>query len=63
MKERAMNFINSIEDSLTRQVFYYRFVKSLPWKRVAYMTGGCNTEESVRKIAERYLKAQGVGKK
>ena len=59
IKERVMRFIDSIEDSLTRQVFYYWFVKSMPWKRVAYMTGGCNTEESVRKIAERYIKAQG----
>ena len=56
MKNRANKFIDAIEDSLTRQIFHYRFVKSMPWKRVAYMTGGCNTEESVRKIAERYLK-------
>lgn len=58
IKDKVTKFINSIEDSLTRQIFYYRFVKSMSWKRVAYMTGGCNTEESVRKIAERYLKSQ-----
>lgn len=58
-KEKIQKFIDSIDDSLTRQIFHYRFVKSMSWKRVAYMTGGCNTEESVRKIAERYLKAYG----
>ena len=57
VKERVCKFIDSIEDSLTRQIFHYRYVKSMPWKRVAYMTGGYNSEESVRKIAERYLKA------
>ncbi len=56
-KERASKFIESIDDSLTRQIFYYRFVRSMPWKKVAYMTGGYNSDESVRKIAERYLKA------
>lgn len=58
-KERANKFIQSIDDSLTRQIFYYRFVRSMPWKKVAYMTGGYNSDESVRKIAERYLKAHG----
>lgn len=62
IKERACKFINSIEDSLTRQIFHYRYVKSMSWKRVAYMTGGYNSEESVRKIAERYLKAHSVQK-
>ena len=58
-KDRANRFIDSIEDSLTRQIFHYRFVKNMTWKKVAFMTGGYNSEEGVRKIAERYLKACG----
>ncbi|MBQ9757156.1 MAG: hypothetical protein IJW15_01905 [Clostridia bacterium] len=56
LKERIDKFLSSIDDSLTRQVFYYRYVKCMTWKKVAYMTGGYNSEEGVRKIAERYLK-------
>ena len=64
IKKKIEKFMNGIEDSFTRQIFYYRYAKGMTWKKVAYMTGGCNTEESVRKIAERYLKAQGeTGKK
>lgn len=57
IKARIDKFLNSIDDSLTRQIFYYRYVKCMSWKKVSYMTGGYNSEEGVRKIAERYLKA------
>ncbi|MBO4941675.1 MAG: hypothetical protein J6D15_05690 [Clostridia bacterium] len=55
LKERIDKFLESIDDSLTRQIFYYRYVKCMSWKKVSYMTGGYNSEEGVRKIAERYL--------
>ena len=48
-------FINSVDDSLTRQILYYRYGKCMTWKQVSYMTGGYNSEDGVRKIAERYL--------
>ena len=53
---RLMNYISGVEDSLTRQVIFYRYIKGMTWGGVAYMTGGYNSEENVRKIAERYLK-------
>ncbi len=56
LKERIDKFINGIDDSLTRQIFHYRYVKCMSWRQVAYMTGGYCTEDCVRKIAERYLK-------
>lgn len=56
LKERINKFLNTIDDSLTRQIFYYRYVKSMSWRKVAYMTGGFNSEDGVRKISERYLK-------
>ncbi len=57
LKKRIDDFLNTIDDSLTRQIFYYRYVKCMSWKKVSFMTGGYNSEEGVRKIAERYLKA------
>ncbi len=58
LKRRIETFINGIEDSFTRQIFYYRYAKCMSWKKVAYMTGGYNSEDGVRKIAERYLNSQ-----
>ena len=55
LRKEISEFIDGIEDSLTRQIIYYRYEKCMNWRQVAYMTGGCNTEESVRKIAERYI--------
>lgn len=56
LRDKVKAFINSIDDSLTRQVFHYRYSKCMHWQQVAYMIGGGNTADSVRKIAERYLK-------
>lgn len=56
LKADIDKFLNSIDDSLTRQIFYYRYVRCMSWKKVSYMTGGYNSEDGVRKIAERYLK-------
>ncbi len=56
LRDKARRFIDSIEDSLTRQVFEYRYSKCMTWQQVAYCIGGGNTGDGVRKIAERYLK-------
>lgn len=56
LRTKINEFIDGIEDSLTRQIFFYRYEKCMTWRRVAYMAGGCNSEDGVRKIAERYLK-------
>ncbi len=55
LRDRARRFIDSIDDSLTRQVFYCRYSKCMTWQQVAYAVGGGNTNDSVRKIAVRYL--------
>ena len=57
LRNEINKFINSVEDSLTRQILYYRYGKCMTWKKVAYMTGGYNSEDNVRRIAERYLKS------
>ena len=58
MKEelRILEFIEGIEDSLTRQVFSYRFLDGYGWPGVAAHVGGGNTSDSVRKIVERYIR-------
>ncbi len=56
LRDRAKTFIEAIDDSLTRQVLYCRFSKCMTWQQVAFAVGGKNTSDSVRKIAERYLK-------
>ena len=57
------DFISKCEDPLTKQILYRRFLKGDCWTKVAYMTGGYNSEECVRKIAERYLQKMGVVKR
>ena len=49
-------FIATIPDSLTRQIFTYRFVNGLQWGQVAASIGGNNTADGVRKICNRYVK-------
>lgn len=59
LQSEINKLIDGIDDSLTRQVFYFRYVKCLPWKKVSHMTGGLIGEDGVRKVAERYLKRNG----
>lgn len=54
--EETNEFIDSIEDSLTRQIITLRYVNGLEWAQVAESIGGNNTADSVRKVAERFLK-------
>lgn len=57
-RDKALEYIYNIPDSLTRQVIYYRCVNLFSWKRVAYEVGGQNTEESVRKVYKRFFEKQ-----
>lgn len=57
-RDKALEYIYNIPDSLTRQVVYYRCVSLMSWKRVAYEVGGKNTEESVRKVYTRFFDKQ-----
>lgn len=58
LRDRAIAYITTIPDSLTRMVIYYRCVSLFGWRRVAYEIGGNNTEESVRKIYTRFFDRQ-----
>jgi len=51
--------LDEIDDTLTRLIFTYKYADGCSWSQVARKVGGGNTKESVRKIAERYMKKRG----
>lgn len=51
---QALQYINNIDDSLTRQIFTARYVDCMTWNKVADTVCGYNSEDSVKKIAYRY---------
>lgn len=55
-RNRLERYIAAIPDSLTRQIFTYRFINGLPWSQVAACVGGNNSDKSVRMLCYRYLK-------
>ena len=55
-RSRLERYIAGIDDSLTRQIFTYRFVNGLPWEQVAACIGGWNNAGNVKMICYRYLK-------
>lgn len=54
-RSRLERYISSIDDSLLRQVFTYRFVNGLLWEQVADSVGGKNTADGCRMAVTRYL--------
>lgn len=46
-------YINTLTDSLERQIVFYRCIEYMPWKKVAHKIGGGNTADSVRKRFDR----------
>lgn len=55
-RKRLEEYINTVDDSLLRQIFTLRFVNGLPWDQVAFSIGGGNKSETVRMACYRYLK-------
>lgn len=53
--DRLMRYINSVDDSLMRQILTHRFVDGLNYYQVAMHMGGGNTEDSVKKACYRFL--------
>ena len=56
-KAEIMDWIKSIDDSLIRQIIYYRCIKVMSWIAVADKIGGGNTADSVRMSYDRFTKA------
>lgn len=56
LRTEILEFVESIEDSLLRQVIILRHVNGLSWEQVAREVGGGNTAESVRQMHSRFFK-------
>ena len=54
---RLENYIDTIEDSVTRQILRGRFVQGMSWEAVAQRIGN-NTAEGVRSRCIRYINAR-----
>ena len=54
-RTRLERYIAEIPDTLTRQIFEYRFVECMRWEQVAYMIGEGTTADRVKKICYRYV--------
>lgn len=54
-RAKIMSYIDSVEDSIIRQIMFYRHVSCMRWNDVAIKVGGDNTAEAVRKMHDRYL--------
>ena len=57
-KKEVEDFVDQIEDSLTRRIFEYRYIQGdykPDWRWIAAKVKGGNTPDGVRKIQERYL--------
>lgn len=49
-------YIESIEDSRVRTIIRLRYIEGMTWQQVATYMGGDNSEDSVKKTAQRFLK-------
>lgn len=54
-RKRLEQYIAEIPDSLTRQIFTYRFVDGLSWDSCAARIRGGNTAKNLSNICYRYL--------
>jgi hypothetical protein len=52
---RINRYINSVDDSLVRQILSLRYIGGMSWRKVAFSVGGRNTEDTVRMIHNRFL--------
>jgi len=54
-RNKILQYINDIDDSLIRLIIQYRYLNLLTWPKVAYFVGGNNTPDSVRMLSDRYI--------
>ncbi|MDR1754780.1 MAG: hypothetical protein LBR74_07740 [Eubacterium sp.] len=55
-RKGILDFIINIDDSFIRQIIKYRYISCMSWVNVAFHVGGGNTDETVRKAHDSFLK-------
>ena len=55
LRTNVIEYIMSIDDSLTRQIVKLRCIDLKTWTKIAIAVGGYNTADSVRMIYNRYI--------
>ena len=55
LRRKIIEYIDSIDDSLLRQIIFFRNVSCMSWNQVANEIGGNNTENSVRMMYNRHF--------
>ena len=53
---RLTEYIQSVDDSLVRQIMTYRYIHGFSWQKTAFSIGGNNTSDSLKKKLYRYLR-------
>ncbi len=61
-EENIAEYVNTLDDSLERQIVFYRCIKCMPWIKVAHKIGGGNTADGVRKRFDRMFPRKNSGK-
>lgn len=52
---RLEDFVETIDDSFTRQIFILKYVCGMNWDEVSRAIGGGNTPDGVKKRCQRYI--------
>lgn len=52
---RLSRYIDSVQDGQTRMILSLRYINCLSWRQIAFSIGGNNTEESIRKVHDRFI--------
>jgi hypothetical protein len=52
---KLIGYIQTIDDSLMRQIMYHRHVLCMKWNEVAMVVGGGNTADGIRMMHNRFL--------
>ena len=56
-QKKIMFYINTIQDTRTRLIFYFRFVEGLKWESVAMNISSVETEGNCKMTVARYVKS------
>lgn len=60
-RKKIMQYIDSIDDSLLRQIMFLRNVSCMNWKQIASELGGYNSEECIKKMYQRHFRKEERG--